>query len=187
MVSVRPRGWLLVGLVALFVAAFTPSFGISSAAAAPVACSTFLQSFLDHARQPVTSARPYVEAVVVANNATNVASYAERARLFYVAPTILSPAGLSSAVGPFGEPATQYFNDRRDSTGPFDPARTDQLGLAINGQTGQVQLKLLSWGGGLITIKPVCENGLMYGFNENAGTKTLYVISLAKRLFLVQG
>jgi hypothetical protein len=187
MSSVRPRWWSLVALAALFVVAFTPRFGVHSAAAAPVACSTFLQSFLDHARQPVTSARPYVEAVVVANNAANVASYAEHARLFYVAPTILSPAGLSSAVGPFAQPATQYFNDRRDSTGPFDPARTDQLGLSINGQTGQVQLKLVSWEGALITIKPVCENGLMYGFNEHAGTKTLYVISLAKRFFLVQG
>ena len=93
---------------------------------------------------------------------TNVASYAEHARLFYVAPTILSPAGLSSAVGPFAQPATQYFNDRRDSTGSFDSQRTDQLGLVIDGQTGQVQLQLLSWGGGLIPITPVCENAICH-------------------------
>jgi hypothetical protein len=193
MLKVFTRWSLVIGLVALIGAAFVPaSLTARSASAAPVSCAAWLQPFVDHARQPGTRNLdgtfnvPYVEFILSSNQATNVVGYAERGRLFYQAPTLISPPALTTSAGPFAQPARQYFNDRRASDRPFDPQRADQLGLAINTQTGQFNLQLLSWGGALIKVAPVCENGVMYGFGDTTGVKGLYTISLAKRTYRTQ-
>jgi hypothetical protein len=109
--------------------------------------------------------------VMVSNQKSSVASFTE-GWLNYKPET-----GLFEGTG------TQYFNDRRYSppmTKPFDPNKTDQLGVTIDPKNGSFTLTLKSWGNGKHYINtPQYNKGLLYGFSSPG--PILYVISLQKQ------
>ncbi len=84
---------------------------------------------------------------------------------------------------------TQYFSDRRHgrSAAPFDPARTDLLGVSITADDASrrvtVELIARSWGDARQTLENLrLEDGVLIGDGQGVGHLTpraLYGISLA--------
>ena len=58
---------------------------------------------------------------------------------------------------------TQYFNDRRAGTQPFDQNATDQVGLALALPDGLLTMTLKSWGNVLMQYTLECPDLLFVG------------------------
>jgi hypothetical protein len=183
------RRWsVLIALITLAAVLLAPS---TPTAAAPISCSAFLQPYVDWARNQQPGGVRYLKFELTSISRDGPVSYAENGALRYVPGTLFSPAVLSTRSGFLAADAKQYFNDRRHLLGgqsePFNPQQTDKLGLIINTQTGTFTLRLASWGDGPVTITPMCENGVMYGFGDTPGLKHLYVIRLMQQTYIPQG
>ena len=73
------------------------------------------------------------------------------------------------------DPSNPVFNF---VTYPFDPARTDRLGVAINTQTPSVTFTLLSWGSTQVTVPaPECAHGVLYGFTATGPASTMVTMT----------
>ena len=126
------------------------------------------------------------------NLATNVSNPAVSSYVSYATGGLWSTA--SSYVIAGGSDA-QYFSDRPYSppppassdpsnpvfnfaSYPFDPARTDHLGVAINTQTPSVTFTLLSWGSTQVTVPaPECAHGVLYGFTATGPASTMVTMT----------
>jgi hypothetical protein len=170
----------LASLVAALTIAATSAAIVPAASAAPVACSTFLQPYVNWVLQ--NEAENYVSYSMASNQSNQIVGYAEGGRLTYkpANPMFLLPARLATQTS--GD-STQYFSDRRHGIGflsyPFSPTDTDKLRLTINIASGYVTLNLVDWGS-QIHFTGECENGVMYGFGDTLPIKSLFILALRK-------
>jgi hypothetical protein len=146
--------------------------------------AAFLKGCVDWlTTQPKGPGRYWLRFVMVSNQWDTVATYTE-------GELSLSTARPGTFLVGSG---TQYFNNRRWACPPtpgafspplypFDPNKTDKVGLAINTATGQVTLSLLSRGNAKINIDPPYANGVLFGFGDTTPVRPMFLISLEKQV-----
>jgi hypothetical protein len=138
-----------------------------------------LQEYLDWVQKKPKGPGSYsLRFVLVSNQSNNLVGYTEGS-------LTLGPIRSS---GVFKGDGVQYFSDRQWGTpfpsNPFDPKKTDRLGLSIDADDARIILTLKSWGNTQIHIDTVqTANGVFYGFGDTAPIKSLFVLSL-KKVFL---
>jgi hypothetical protein len=89
---------------------------------------------------------------------------------------------------PYGQDGTQYFSDRRFVLNPnsffnypFDPNRTDRLGMGLDANFGTLSLTLKSWGNGVLSADLHAANGVLTGVITGGKEPVTVILSVQQR------
>ena len=164
----------------------------SRPAQADSTAAALLKPYVQWAQTKPTGYGTYgIQVVMVSNQPNQVASYAEDGFLLYEdtwvwrsRQTALGTIFYQYHLIGFSGDSTQYFNDRRYYSGlisyPFDPSKTDKLGINIDATAGSVTFT--SWGSTQETADLHATNGMLIGTTNGGAT---VIISLKKQFYSI--